>query len=154
MTDRTPIQDRLEPLVGEWRFETLVEGEVAVAGTTTFEWLEDRFLLQRADVDPPGPETPPDWIEHSPFPVWSVIGLDEVHDRFVQFYADGRGVHRIYEMALADGVWTLRRDAPGFCQRFRGTFSADGDEIMGAFEQSQDGESWAHDFDIRYRKLR
>ena len=57
-------------------------------------------------------------------------------------------------MTLADGVWTLRRDAPGFCQRFRGTFSADGDAITGSFEQSPDGESWAHDFDIGYRKVR
>ena len=155
MRDATPIQQRLGPLAGEWRFETLGEdGTVAVSGTTTFEWLADRFLLQRADVDPPGPDTPSVWIEHSPFPVWSVIGLDETHDRLVQLYADGRNVHRVYEMTLAAGVWTLRRDAPGFCQRFRGTFSEDGREIRGAFEQSTDGETWTHDFDIRYAKVR
>ena len=154
MNDSSPIKRRLGPLAAEWRFEAIVEGEVAVSGRTTFEWLEDAFLLQRADVDPPTADTPPEWIEHSPFPVWTVIGFDEANDRLVQLYADGRGIHRITEMTLADGVWTLRRDAPGFHTRFRGTFSADGDEIVGAFEQSPDGESWTHDFDIRYRKVR
>jgi hypothetical protein len=155
MRDRTPAQERLEPLAGEWRFEAIAGGRVVLTGSTTFAWLEDgAFLLQHAEADPPGPETPVEWIEHSPFPVRSLIGLDDANDRLVQLYTDGRGIFRIYEMTLAAGVWTLQRDAPGFCQRFRGTFSADGAEITGAFEQSPDGDAWTHDFDIRYRKVR
>ena len=92
MSDRTPAQERLEPLAGEWRFEAISGGRVVLTGGTTFEWLEDgAFLLQHAEADPPTPETPAEWIEHSPFPVRSLIGLDDANGRLVQLYADGRG---------------------------------------------------------------
>ncbi|TMK78683.1 MAG: hypothetical protein E6G45_05835 [Actinobacteria bacterium] len=68
-------------------------------------------------------------------------------------YADARGVSRVYEMSLSDGVWEIWRDAPGFCQRFTGTFSDDGRAIAGYWDRSRDGSSWERDFDLTYTKV-
>jgi hypothetical protein len=81
------------------------------------------------------------------------MGVDEATGRAVQLYADGRGVFRIYEMSVANGVWRAWRDAPGFHQRFAGAFSDDGRTITGAWEGSGDGTNWSHDFDLTYAKL-
>jgi hypothetical protein len=64
-----------------------------------------------------------------------------------QHYYDSRGVARVYEMSLADGAWKLWREAPGFCQRFSGVLSDDGTRIDGAWQKSDDGAEWTHDFD-------
>jgi hypothetical protein len=55
-------------------------------------------------------------------------------------------------MSLRDGVWKLWRDAPGFSQRFTGTFNADGNTITGSIESSRDGAHWEHDFDLTYSR--
>jgi hypothetical protein len=44
------------------------------------------------------------------------------------------------------------RDAPGFCQRFRGVLGEDGRTIRGAWEKSADGSAWEHDFDLVYTR--
>jgi hypothetical protein len=60
----------------------------------------------------------------------AVIGGTHYRERdFYMLYADARGVFRVYRMSLSDGVWKIGRDAPGFFQRFTGTFSADGNTI-------------------------
>jgi len=56
-------------------------------------------------------------------------------------------------MSLSDGVWEIWRDAPGFCQRFTGTFSDDGRAIAGYWDRSRDGSSWERDFDLTYTKV-
>jgi hypothetical protein len=67
-------------------------------------------------------------------------------------YADSRRVSRVYEMTLEDGVWRTWRAAPGFHQRFEGTFSPDGATITAAWEMSEDGTTGTKDFDITYRR--
>jgi hypothetical protein len=69
------------------------------------------------------------------------------------FQADSRQISRIYQMSLSDGVWKLWREAPGFSQRFTGTFSGDGRTISGRWEKSTDGSQWEHDFDLTYTKI-
>jgi hypothetical protein len=56
-------------------------------------------------------------------------------------------------MSMSDGLWTLYRDAPGFFQRFTGTFSGDGNTITGAWEGSPDGSDWKPDFNLTYTKI-
>lgn len=53
--------------------------------------------------------------------------------------ADACGVFRVDQMSLNDGIWKLWRDAPGFSQRFIGTFSDDDDTINGYWEISDGG---------------
>jgi hypothetical protein len=141
-----PALERLDALVGEWALEAGPPGGPPWPGEAraSFEWLEGRtFLIQRWTVDLP---EAPDGI--------AIIGAGEEPDTFRQYYFDSRGVHRIYEMTLGDGVWTLSRDAPDpFPQRYTGTFSGDGRTITGLWEKKEEGEDWSTDFDLTYRKV-
>ncbi|HEY1277579.1 MAG TPA: hypothetical protein VGF25_21915 [Thermoleophilaceae bacterium] len=140
----------LEALVGEWEFAASVQGRESARGRTRFEWMEDgTFVLQRADAEP----LDEFWAKHSPFPTTSVIGADDGDGRFSMLYSDARGVVRIYEMTLEDGVWNVWREAPGFRQRFVGTFSDDGLTISAHWDRSSDGSDWARDFDMTYTRV-
>jgi hypothetical protein len=141
----------LDRLIGTWDFEASSEGRFLGRGLTTFEWIEDgAFVLQRAD-DEPDPRTSEDWATHSPMPVTAVLGWDDTTGELTQLYSDARGVFRVYRMTLTDTAWTAWRDAPGFFQRFIGTFRDD-TTIEGAWESSPDGMTWEPDFDMVYRK--
>lgn len=72
-------------------------------------------------------------------------------------YFDSRGVARIYQMSLMEGVWKLWRDTADlspldFAQRFVGTFSKDGKTFDGRWEICQDGSTWEEDLRITYRR--
>ena len=85
------MTDALNSLVGTWTIEAthpMFDG--VVRGEATFEWLEgEKFLIQRAGND------------HPDFPD-SVSVIGEVDGRITMYYFDSRGVHRVYEMRLAD----------------------------------------------------
>jgi hypothetical protein len=148
-----PVLSRLAVLVGEWTMEMAVEGRPVGRGRTVFEWLAGgAFLAQHADAEP-SEGAPSEWEANSPMPVTTVIGLDDSSEGFCMLYADARGVFRVYQMSLAGGVWKLWREAPGFHQRFNGTFSPDGQTINGYWEASPDGTSWERDFDVSYLKV-
>src|SRR4051794_9081765 len=101
---RNPALARLEALVGEWTMEAGPPGGDRWPGEArvSFEWLEGRtFLIERWTVELP---EAPDGI--------AIIGAGDEPDSFRQYYFDSRGIHRIYEMALGDGLWSLSRDAP------------------------------------------
>ena len=68
-------------------------------------------------------------------------------------YYDTRGVSRIYQVSLDGGAWKIWREAPGFRQRFTGTFGDGGRTIHGRWETSDNGSAWEHDFDLTYTKL-
>jgi hypothetical protein len=124
-------------------------------GRTAFEWLEGgAFLVQHADAEPAPASAPAEWVANSPFPLATIIGLDDSSQTFCMLYADSRGVFRVYQMSLSHGIWKIWREAPGFHQRFTGTFSDDGTAITAYWEGSRDGSNWEHDFDLTYRKVR
>ena len=143
---------RLEALAGEWTNE-IVHPTVRpnpIRGRRRFEWLTKNdngsggFLVQY------------DEVEHPDFPdSVTIIGVDAdaPADLFTYHYFDTRGVERIYQMSLSNGVWKLWRDAPGFSQRLTGTFSDDGNAITCRLEKSRDGSHWEHDFDLTYTKV-
>ena len=141
----------MEALLGEWSIEVSLPGapEGDVGARVTFEWLPgEKFLLQRWQI--PVPEAP-DGL--------AVIGYDEGRGTLLQHYFDSRGVARVYEMTLADGVWTLTRERPDFspfdfAQRYEGRFTDDGGAIEGRWDIRHEGEDWRKDFDITYRRLR
>lgn len=151
MTNLNPALARLEPLVGRWSVRPLVDG----VGTswTEFSWQDDGlFLRQLSDADPLPPTAPQVWRDNVPFPVTSVIGLDDSAEQFTMLYADARGVHRVYQMTLDGGEWRMWRHAPGFNQRFHGTFGPDGDTIDARWEFSEDGRTWRVDFGLAYAR--
>jgi hypothetical protein len=141
----------MEALLGEWSIEVSLPGapEGDIGARVTFEWLPgEKFLLQRWQI--PVPEAP-DGL--------AVIGYDEGRGTLLQHYFDSRGVARVYEMTLADGVWTLTRERPDFspfdfAQRYEGRFTDDGGAIEGHWDIRHEGEDWRKDFDITYRRLR
>lgn len=153
---RSEALARLDAFVGEWVLETRFPGQQlpsdAEAGgqlvRSRFEWaLDGQFLVQRTEVPVPGA---PDNL--------AIVSVDVETSAYTQHYFDSRGVVRLYAMGLADGLWTLTREAPDlwpleFRQRFAGRFSEDGNTISGAWEKRLDGADWEHDFDLIYRRV-
>jgi hypothetical protein len=135
----------LEPfdaLVGAWEIEATHPAfpSTVVHGTAEFEWLEgQRFLLQRSRTD------------HPDFPDSLIVyGADE--EGVSMNYFDSRGVHRIYQVSLSDGVWRMWRHSPGFSQTFSGRLSADGNTIEGRWKLSRDDSTWDDDLAITFRR--
>jgi hypothetical protein len=142
--------DDLSQFVGEWRILAAFDDEppADIGARATFEWLTgERFLIERWEV--PIPEAP-DGI--------AIIGADpEREGNYLQHYFDSRGVARVYKMSVEGGVWKLWRDEPDFSpldfiQRFTGTFSTDGQTIVGRWEICHDGTTWERDFDLTYSR--
>jgi hypothetical protein len=144
----------LERLVGEWSMAMVMPGQTRPAelpdsgARATFEWMgEKAFLIERWTV--PIPEAPDGF---------ALIGWDEGRGTFLQHYFDERGVARVYEMKLDDGIWKLERTKPDFSpfefsQRFTGTFSKNGKSIEGTWEIAHDHKTWEKDFDLIYTRV-
>jgi hypothetical protein len=69
-------------------------------------------------------------------------------------YFDERGVSRKYEMTLRDNSWKYWRNAPGFSQRFTGTFADEGNTIIGIWELSADGSIWKRDLELTFTRVK
>ena len=151
------LLEQLGRLVGDWDLEAshpAMPG-VVVHGTAGFEWLKgERFLIQRSRND------------HADFPdSISIVGAtdrdrvtddagaaDEAH--LTMHYFDSRGVFRVYDTSIDDQALRIWRDAPGFSQRFTGTFADDGNTIDGLWQLSRDDKAWDDDLQITYRRQR
>jgi hypothetical protein len=141
--DIVPIQE-LAAFVGRWELAVDLPGAQDVRGDVTFESMGE-LLIERAVI--PVPEAPDSC---------SII-MDHAGG-LTQHYFDSRGVARQYEMTFDGHTWTLERTKPDlspleFCQRYIGTFSADGNVIDGEWQTSADGTDWARDFRLTYRRL-
>ena len=148
-----PVLEQLDALVGEWEMETTIGGQTLGGGQATFDWLEDGAFLVQYEEASDMSAAPAELVEISPLPTVSIIGLDDLSEQFTMLYADARGVFRVYQMSLSDGVWKIWRDAPEFSQRFIGTFSDDGNTINGYWEISDDGAGWEHDLNLIYTRV-
>jgi hypothetical protein len=136
---------RLEPLVGEWTLEARwPSGEAwPGGGRVTFEWHESgAHLVERGTLALPDA---PDNV--------SIIGCDAANGTYFQLYSDERGVCRVYEMSIGDGVWRLWREGEPFAQRFTGTFGEDAHTITGRWEIAENGVDYVTDFDLVLRRV-
>jgi hypothetical protein len=147
-----PHMAELEPLIGDWEMEAVVDDKVMMRGTSTFAWSEHGPYLVQTGEGGAAPDAPAPWHDNLPFPTVSVIGIDDVSEEYSVLYSDARGVQRIYEMTFAGGAITQFREAPGFHQRFSGELSRDGKRIDARWERSDDGENWFLDFELTYRR--
>lgn len=143
-----PALKFLDVLVGDWQMELsnaafLPNPSGTATGLVSFEWLQDGAFLMMRMGDKPSAAPDATWL----------IGRDDSTPIYTVLYYDSRSVSRIYQMTFSDGVWKMWRDAPGFCQRFEGKVSADGQTITARWEKSPDGTSWQHDFDLTYTKI-
>jgi hypothetical protein len=135
---------QFDVLIGEW---TMVGVHPylpsAVHGSSSFEWLKEGALLVWHF----------DWERGQEIPnAFNIIGHDDAAEPCSVLYTDERGVARIYQMSLADGVWKMWRDSPDFSQRMTGTFSADGNTITTHGEMSRDGSTWEKDLSVTYTR--
>src|SRR5688572_16067106 len=135
---------QFDVLIGEW---TMVGSHPQlpsdVHGHSSFEWLRDGALLTWHF----------DWDSGQGIPnAFNIIGHDDAVEPCSMLYSDERGVARIYQMSLADGVWKMWRDAPAFFQRVTGTFSNDGNTITCHGELSSNGSNWKQDLDVTYTR--
>jgi hypothetical protein len=55
-------------------------------------------------------------------------------------------------VSIDDESWRLWRSAPGFSQRYTGTFADGGDTIDGVWQLCQDDIHWHDDLQITYRR--
>lgn len=141
MTDRDSALAPFDALAGTWATKaTHPQFEGAVAGRSTFEWLEGRrFLIQRSSND------------HELFPdAITVIGAPEDGGGLVQEYFDSRGVRRTYGVSLEDGVLRMWRDHPGFDQRFAATLADD--VFEGRWQVAESPGDWVDDLHVVYRR--
>jgi hypothetical protein len=143
-----PALKSLEGLVGDWQVELsnasfLPNPSDTATGHVSFECMQDgAFLVMRMGDKPSGP----------PDAMW-IIGRDDSTPNYTVLYYDSRGVSRVYAMSFSDGAWKMWREAPGFCQRFEGKLSSNGNTITARWEKSPDGATWQHDFDLTYTKI-
>ena len=135
----------LSRLVGEWDvvgIHRLLAD--TLHGQATFEWLEGgAFLRMLWKIE--APEIP-DAI--------AIFGSDDATEGYFMLYFDERDVSRKYEMTLSDKAWKYWRDAPGFSQRFTGTFADDGNLINGVWGLSEDDSTWKRDVELTYTRVK
>jgi hypothetical protein len=154
-----PSLEPLSRLVGTWTTEATHPAlpGVVVRGTVIIEWLEgERFLIHRARTDHPDfPDaisiigfTQRDRVDNAPGTDPSAAGKPQLN----MHYFDSRGVFRVYDVSIDDASLRFWRDAPGFSQRFTGTFADGVDAIVGRWQLSRDDLSWDDDLQIEYRR--
>jgi hypothetical protein len=149
----------LARLVGTWTTEATHPAfpGVIVHGTVAIEWLEgERFLIQRSRT------------EHPDFPdAISIIGFTDrdrveggvgtgpaasAEPQLTMHYYDSRGVFRLYDFSADDASFRFQRIAPGFSQRFTGTFADGGQTIHGVSQLCRDDVHWHDDLKMTYRR--
>jgi hypothetical protein len=154
-----PALEPLHRLVGTWALEATHPAlpGVVVHGTASVEWLEGgQFLIHRARTDREDfPDsisilgfTERDRVDPGPSPVPSTTSTP----RLCMHYFDSRGVFRVYEVSFDAASWRLSRAAPGFSQRFTGTFADGGETIRGLWQLCEDDVHWHDDLEITYRR--
>jgi Protein of unknown function (DUF1579) len=134
--DQASALERLEALIGRWRTTGSTidasggEGD-QIEAVDTYERLPGGALLHLVDAR----------VGEQKVEGAEIIGFDPERERYATQYfgTDGPAA---YEATLSeeDGatVWAMQSEA----DRFKGTFSADGDTITGHWEAVDDGGNW------------
>jgi hypothetical protein len=140
-----PALQNMKVLVGDWEMQGAhPQLPDPVRGRASFTWIEEgAFLLWETEFEQ---SLPPNAI--------AVISQDETTGSCSVLYFDARGISRIYDMLLEEGVWRTWRNAPGFLQRTMGRISADRNTITVHGELSKDGSTWEQDLDLVYTRVR
>jgi len=154
-----PKLEALNRLVGAWTTQATHPAlpGIVVHGTAVIEWLEgERFLIHRTRNDHPDfPDaisiigfTERDRVDHASGGEPAAAGTAQLH----MHYFDSRGVFREYAVSIDDSSWRIWREAPGFSQRFTGTFADGGNTISGRWQLSEDDLHWVDDLQMTYRR--
>ena len=141
-----PKLKSFSPLVGEWNTvgrHRLIPGTI-LHGHVSFKWIEDgAYLLMHSKVEEEGIPTGT-----------AIFGSDDTSEIISMLYFDERGVSRIFETTLEAKTWKALRIAPGFSQRFTGTFADNDNTIQVITELSEDDLTWVNDLEQTYTRVR
>ena len=137
--------EAFEPFLGTWDTtgaHGMLPG-IVLHGRASFDRLEPGGFLRvrssvREDVGIPAGV--------------AILGGDGDSGRYALLHHDERGVTRIYDASLEDGVLRWWRDAPDFAQRYTLTPSPDGRSMIGRGELCRDGSTWQQDLDLTYTR--
>jgi hypothetical protein len=145
MKRNTELERLAEVFVGNWTLTItnqwwLDDPTTVTSGTATCDWLGDSFIRLQAEFDGE--------------PTWDfVFGRSDARGEFVALYHDERGVQRVFDVTLEDGIWTMSRTDPDFHQRLLGR--VEGDRMVGQTDMSEDqGKTWRKDFDLIFERTR
>jgi hypothetical protein len=145
MKRNTELERLAEVFVGNWTLTItnqwwLDDPTTVTSGTATCDWLGDSFIRLQAEFDGE--------------PTWDfVFGRSDARGEFVALYHDERGVQRVFDVTLEDGIWTMSRTDPDFHQRLLGR--VEGDRMVGQTDMSEDqGKTWRKDFDLIFERAR
>jgi hypothetical protein len=135
-----------EPFLGEWKTtgshgmipDVVLHGRASIDRIAPGGFLRVRSSIREDVGIPAGVE---------------LIGRDGDSGRTVMLHHDERGVNRIYDASLEDGVLKWWRDGADFSQRYTLTLSDDGRTMTGRGEISQDGSTWEQDLDLTYTRV-
>jgi Protein of unknown function (DUF1579) len=136
----------LDPLIGTWNTEGWTrEGPgapaVRIDAVDTYEWLPGGAVLHRVDARMGDQK-----VEGA-----EIIGWDAERESYVTQYFGTDGPAR-YEASLDEVdeglVWSMR----GAADRFRGTFSDDGNALTGHWESLGEDSQWRPWMDITLRR--
>ena len=144
-TDVNPALEKMSILIGNWEISgshRLIPDPIK--GKVNFSWLNGKsFLIMKTDFEKSGP--PNSTV---------IIGSDDKAEKLSMLYFDERGVSRIYEVKFNDDILEMRRDFPGFSQRFTGKIQNDGNIIAGVWELCEDDINWKKDLEITYTRIK
>ena len=115
---------------------------------------QQRFeLLQTWVIKTPDFRFPKPLLGFETFAEGELIAIDGDEEvRLHMHYYDSRGVFRIFRASADDVALRLWNDAPGFSQRYTGTFADGGDTIEGIWQLRTDAVHWHDDLRITYRR--
>jgi Protein of unknown function (DUF1579) len=132
----------LEPLIGIWNTEGWTkEGPgvpaVKIDAVDTYEWLPGGAVLHRVDA-----KVGDQKVEGA-----EIIGWDPERECYITQYFGSDGP-AAYEAHLDDEDGTLVWRMSSAADRFRGTFSEDGDSLTGHWESLGEDSQWRPWMDI------
>jgi hypothetical protein len=138
-TDKNPDLKKLEIFIGDWKISAshpFIHNPIT--GKVNFSWFNgESFLVMSTDFEQSGPPNST-----------AVIGSDDKAEKLSMLYFDERGVSRIYEVKINDNILEMRRDFPGFSQRYKGIIKDNGNTIESAWELCEDDINWKKDLEI------
>jgi hypothetical protein len=128
-------------ILGEWEMSSpIFKGG---SGRAVFEWIEGGSYLAFRSAPP----------QHLPASIW-LIGGDDEGARYTAFYTDSRGISRIYQTQMVDGVWTIWRTGIEYSQRFEAKVDFSAGTMRGAWYSTKAGGDWKIDFELIYTRRR
>jgi len=136
----------LEPLIGDWEYTMyncwfLESMDATVKGTATIERLHNAFVVLNetgADQKPGG--------------TW-VIGYSDPQEKYQMFYADPRGVARIFDTTFDGKQMVFNREDTDMYQRMTLTITSDGLHFV-AEASDDEGKTWRKDLEMSYVKIK